>query len=318
MRIDQVILIGLLAAALASSALLTCAPPGQWQPGMQDWPEGSWLRPIVQLLNVGQARPTQRGVELKSLIFRLGACAAAALGAICWLVRLARSATSSASLVAATTCNANGTNHAPPDSPADHTGRTLAILAELLLAGYVAWATLSTGWSGAPRQAAGYAATVLFIALWAIPLGRILDPRSARLGLWLAVVIAAVASALGIAHHYVRSPQLRLSYPIGNPLFAAAFLIGPLAVAAAYAIQRVAELARSRRWPTATVAWLTLVGLCLTLICWAVVLTRSRGTALGLAVGALAAGVWLQRSRRRRLMVGLVAAACLCVGGWWG
>ena len=91
-RIDQIevaLLLVLVGVVLFGNALVVCAPEGRWQPGMRDWAEGSWFRPLVDLLSLNYTQPTLRGVEIKSLIFRLGACAAMLVTAIAWLVRLA-------------------------------------------------------------------------------------------------------------------------------------------------------------------------------------------------------------------------------------
>jgi len=138
------------------------------------------------------------------------------------------------------------------------------------------------------------------------------------------VVVLTVASAVGLWHHYERSPVLRLEFPIGNPLFMAACLVPGILLAAALlaacllpegpsvpsrvGIPAPAPARTRRLWCAAGLAG------CLGIMGWAFVLTGSRSPAVGLAAG-LAAGAWMLGGRRLRRGTAGVALVVLLAGG---
>jgi O-antigen ligase len=279
---------------------------------MRDWADGSWLKPLVDLLSLNYTQPTLRGVEIKSLIFRLGACAAMVVAAVAWLARLA-----------APIFYRESPLEQPGPSPARLSQQlSLATTAQLLLVGYVVWAGLAVGWSSAPRQAAGYAGTMLFWAMWSVVLGCRLGPRGARIAGGLLVAAMAMTAALGLVHHYVRSPDLRLSYPEGNPLAFAAMLLTPLCLAAAavvfYRPDRPAAQPGDRTQPSPPITpplWATLlpVGAIMAsgVMVWALISTQARGAMLGLVAALLVlVGSWLRRRGVKALLVGATVAVC--------
>jgi len=323
-RLETIGLLVVVGFVLAGNALLSCAPSGGWQAGMRQWADGSWVEPVVELLNLDGVQATQRGVEIKSLIFRLGACAAAAIAALAWLVRLVISVLRHRPVTAPTPKQSVAPNTIPPS--ASLTGRPFdpAGLAQLLLMGYVLWSAFSCGWSSAPRQAAGFAATVLFIPLWAIALGRRLSSVAASVAAGLLIATGALAATSGLIHHYVRSPDLRLAYPIGNPLpFGAVLMVGIL-IAGATLIGQVAPNRQQRsthRPPGAGWRWLGTLALtiALTTMLWALALTKARGAAIGLAAGMIAiGGVWLaRRSWRQLLTAATIAIVALAITAYF-
>ncbi|HUW81831.1 MAG TPA: O-antigen ligase family protein [Phycisphaerae bacterium] len=314
-RVDQVevaLLLVLVGVVLFGNALLVCAPEGRWQPGMRDWAEGSWFKPLVGLLSLNYTQPTLRGVEIKDLIFRLGACAAMLVAAVAWLARLAAPIFRRESAV----------EQPSPALVRASQKVSLPTISQLLLVGYVVWAGLAVGWSSAPRQAAGYAGTMLFWAMWSVVLGRRLGPRGARIAGGLMVAAMAAAAALGLAHHYIRSPGLRLSYPIGNPLPFAAMLLTPLCLAVAAAVfvrpgkasgQDQASFGTSVQAGQTIWARLLPVGAIIAsaVMVWALALTQARGAMLGLlAALLLPLGLWLRRRGIKALLLGAVVAVC--------
>ena len=314
-RIDQIevaLLLILVGVVLFGNGLLVCAPEGRWQPGMRDWAQGSWFKPLVDLLSLNYTQPTLRGVEIKDLIFRLGACAAVIVAAVAWLTRLAAPIFSRESPL----------EQPEPSSAPLSRQLSLATASQLLLVGYVVWAGLAVGWSSAPRQAAGYAGTMLFWAMWSVVLGRRLGPRGARIGTGLLVAAMATTAVLGLVHHYVRSPGLRLSYPVGNPLPFAAMLLAPLCLAAAtvvfYRPDRVGRQPTDCSPPsvrTTPPLWARLLPaasiIATVIMVWALVSTQARGAMLGLfAALLLPLGLWLRRRGIKPLLLGAAVAVC--------
>ncbi len=314
-RIDQVelaLLLILVGVVLFGNGLLVCAPEGRWQPGMRDWAEGSWFKPLVDLLSLNYTQPTLRGVEIKGLIFRLGACAAMLVAAVAWLARLAAPIFYRESLLEQRGRSSAGLSQQ----------LSLSTISQLLLVGYVVWAGLAVGWSSAPRQAAGYAGTMLFWAMWSVVLGRRLGPRGARIAGGLLVAAMATTAALGLVHHHVRSPGLRLSYPVGNPLPFAAILLTPLCLAAAavvfYRPNRAGGQPSGLTQPSARTApplWARLLPagaiIASGVMVWALISTQARGAMLGLlAALLLPLGLWLRRRGIKALLLGAAVAVC--------
>ncbi len=328
-RPETIGLLVVVALVFTGNALLSSAASGGWQPGMRPWADGSWLQPVVDLLNLNGAQPTQRGVEIKSLIFRLGACAAATIAALAWLGRLMLPLLRRPPATAAAPEQSVAPNTIPRS--ASLTARGVqgrpfdpAALAQLLLMGYLLWSAFSCGWSSAPRQAAGYAATVLVLPLGAIALGRRLSPVAARVAAGLLIATGALAATSGLIHHYVRSPDLRLAYPIGNPLpFGALLIVGILIAGAALIGQLAPNRQQHGTRPPLGDRWRWLATIALTVAIAAMIsalaLTKARGAAIGLAAGLVAiGGVCLARRSWRQLLIGAtIAIVALAIAAYF-
>ncbi len=283
-RRRSVVLASIAALVLVAGVFLTSPPRFSDRP----WPEGSWLRPVVELLGLYAAFPTPQGVEIRTLVFALGSSAllmAAGMFAVVGRRRRTLSGWSEIDL--------------------DALARTPVAWWTLLLV----LAALSTAFSHATRVAWGGFVIRAWQFAWFVPLATMLMPRhAARLA---GVMIAALAgvAVLGIWYQAVRAvdPSGRLSYPFGNEGWMGACLLPGAAAAAGFA----AFGGRGGRaeW----LVWRPFALLATGVIVCALIMTGTRSALAGLALAGVTA-LFLRFGRRARVailvMLGLAAVSC--------
>ncbi len=298
-------LVAILAVALAATCGLISAGHGVKQ-GYRAWKSDSVLRIIVELLNFNYQYPTIRGVEIKWLVQGLAAAAALSAVTIAWFNRSRRLEQDSELDI--------------PQAEAPRPEKRSWLLTPpaatgLALAGFAGWAILSSSWSPWPEASFHSGLQLFFTVIWAIILSRTLTRTSVHWAVLAIVLVLAATAALGVWYHYERSPEMRLEFPIGNPLFFAACLIPAIMLLPAAVIRRWSQIghgderrygAGSNRQSSTTVKWLwlLLMGAALVLLLWAFKLADPRGPALGLIAGINVA-VFLSVRRRWRWAVGL-------------
>ncbi|MFQ5422843.1 MAG: O-antigen ligase family protein [Phycisphaerae bacterium] len=271
------------AAALAGDCLLTC--PQQFSDALQA--DTSLLKPVVMMLGLDGAFPTERGIEIRNLVYYTAAAALAFMAGLRLLTGGRRPRLSFDDLL-------------------DIRRRAASPFFWWLL--LVIVSIISTFFSHAPRVLAGQTIVRFLHLAWWLPLAVFLQPRHARRLAAALVAALALTAAIGLWYYTRRNvPGSPLRYPIGNQLwFGACLLPGPFIAAGLVRRRRSADAAG---WMLRGLALLAAAGV----IVVALALTRSRSAAVGIGAGLFAA-VWLLASRRLRPVV-LVAGLLVAFGG---
>lgn len=282
-------------AALAGNCLLNS--PGRFSKEHDQ--DQSLLRPVVTLLALGGRFPTERGVEVRDLIFYVGAAAL-------WLVAGFRLLT---------------------------TGRPAGLPLEALLdfrrrasGPYFWWCVLlvvsavSSLFSHAPEVCKGQSIIRFMHLAWWLPLAALLTPTHARRLAGYLLGLLAVLAVVALWYNLQR-PQPRLRYPLGNELFLAACLLPAVFIAFGFVAERVraafvaraddAPGYRARRHADLLTVAASLVAAIAVLT--AMYYTRSRSAAVGMAVGLLVMVLMLARKQSRPWL--LLATMVLAIGG---
>ncbi len=294
----HVVMVCLLALTLAGTCLLTCGPFARLE-GSKDWAEESLMRAIVHVLNVNYTQTTAQGVEIKGLVFGIGATLAAIAGGIALLLKPIYSDA--------------GEPLGDAGGSGDGMRRQIPTLAaaQVMMIAYVVWSFLSTQWAVAPDAALGGSILLAVGVVWSLALGWGLNRKTAVSGAVILVIVCALTAVLAIAYHGVRNPVRRAAYPIGNPLFLAACLI-PGVVVAVGAIPALTASVRKRK--SSVLSILALI-IAIAVILWAIVLSGSRGGVIALAAGILLIGFFALPAGRRAwfggsvLVIGIIALA---------
>lgn len=237
------------------------------------------LRPLVDVLSLGGAIETARGVEIKTLAFHAATVLGLALTA--WL------------------------SVATFRPPADDAAARLARVAQGLFCAWVALALASSLWAYDAQLARGQALIYAMGVAWAAAVAYFFDRRRVAELVWGVMLIGVLGAALCIWYYVERNPFHRPGFPLGNPaLLGAAMLPGSLA-----AVALVCRGLPPRRWGQVVLATAACVA---QLAClW---LTGSRGALLALLAGLLVLAV-VSVGPRIRWWLGAGAAATLVVGG---
>ncbi|NLX13100.1 MAG: O-antigen ligase family protein [Phycisphaerales bacterium] len=299
-------IVAILAVTLAATCFLISAGHGVKQ-GYQAWRSDSVLRILVELLNFNYQYPTLRGVEIKWLAQGLGAAAIILAVTLAWFSRSRR--------------DEGEQDIASEDAipPATHVEKRSWMLtppaaAALALAGFAGWSILSYYWSVWPEASFLNGLQLSFAVLWAIVLSRTLTRTSVHWASLAIVLILAATATLGLWYRQERSPEMRLEFPIGNPLFFAACLLPGIALLPAVILRRwsTRDLA-SQRWygpksrqPSSSITkwrWIILLAATLIPLLWAFRLAEPRGPALGLIAGINVAILLAVRRRWRWAVV---------------
>jgi len=234
LRTHHVVMLFLLVLVLAGNNFLTSSGRGQ-EEGAVPWSADSLLQPLVEALNLRYAFPTPLGVEVKSWVFGAGTATAMIVAAIGWYLtcvqqrrRRAKASTDHTDPVGATaTCEAPG----EPRPSGGYAGKRLPANmsalagAQFMLAILVVYSFVSANWSVTWDISLGGSVVLGAQFAWAIALGRGMNPRAARIGARILLVITVLTAGLAIWYFYERNPAFRAKYPIGNPLFLAAVLL---------------------------------------------------------------------------------------------
>lgn len=308
------VMIAIVAVSLAGSCLLISAAQGTKQ-GYESWRPNSLLKIVTDLLNFNFQYPTLRGVEVKWLVHGLGAVAVILALCIAFYQRSKKRA------------QEEGWQYRPPvQQPLFKRWSALTPLAAamLSLAAYTVWSMLSALWSPYASGSLYEGLWRLFYLAWALGLGLTLTRRGGRQATIFMVIVLVVTAAMGIWYRYERSPELRLEFPIGNPLFLAACLIPGMLLSMGWVGQSLGVLIYGKNsgeqggGDNAGKAVLRLIGglLCLAVIGWAFWMTDSRGPTIGLVAGILV-GVYLAASQRVRwVMLTLVILVAIFGSSW--
>lgn len=273
---------------LVATFFLMSPPTGGSYPGAILWREGSILKRVTDLMSLGGAVATIRGVEIKDLAFHLVTVAA--------LVLLAGRALVSGLF--------------PPER---RTAKRAWFVGQAFLAGWVLISLASSRWSGDADLARGQAALYGLALAWAIALSWSLESRDLPRLLWGYVIIAAVGAALCVWYFHVRNPFHRPGFPIGNPSALAACMLPAILIAGAVLLGSIWTSRQQR----GAIAWQRLVaaGIVLVPLCWCFSLAGSRGAWIGLLVGI--AGVLFLRARRRIRWIIVVVLLFMASFGTW-
>lgn len=284
-------------AMLAATFFLISPDPNRTYPGNRPWGTLSILKEIMQVMSLGGLAQSVRGTEIKDFAFHIAAATA--------LLLLAARAVVSGNWPVRT-----------------REGRGVWFFGQALLTAWVGLSAASAWWSGDAELSLCQAALYAFMIAWAIGLSWTIERRDIELLLIGLLLISAAGAVLCVWYYYVRNPDHRPGFPIGNPTTLSASIIPAMLLAIVFIAERVhrwlptagaedESIGRaSLRWPAvaAATALIPLV--------WCFVLTYSRAAIIALIVGA---GVLLlvHVGRRTRWIIGSAAiAAVLLVGGW--
>jgi len=326
----HVVMIGLVAAVLLGSFLLTSGPHREiLHDGAVEWGADSPLRAIVEVLNLRFTQTTSKGVEVKALVFGVGA--GLAMIALAFALGVRPRAGDETTLEDTTEVCARGSAGeqpvegdrgdpdaaAPSGSPKPQKVHITPLAAgQFLMLAFVAWALLSPLWSGESRSyALGGAAVLALHLMWTFALGIALNRVAARVCACALLGACALTAVVAIWYHDTRNPTLRASYPIGNPLFLAACLIPGILVAIGATLGSVHAFLRKRRAVVLLAVPAAVVALVVMLL--AFYWSRSRGPALGLLVGLGAMAVFALRGRARSIGLAVLAVALALAGAYF-
>ncbi len=307
----HVVLIVLVLAVVAGGCLLTSAGEPEILPdGAVAWQPDSLLWAVVQLLNLRASQPTPDGVAVKSLILCLGAAIAAVAVAI---------AVASGPRRGEEVCDTDTVVEERPPETVGGSAVPVAwqqipplTAAWVFAVLYVLWSFASVTWSKPGRDIALAGSALLAMHyLWTFALGLGLTRATARYAGHVVLVTTVAVAILAVLYWRERNPNLRASYPIGNPTTLAACLIPGLilalgAAAGFFAGQTDGSFGRRLAAALAGLAVLPVLG-------GAFYLTSSRGAAVGLCMAFLAV-LFLALRFRGRLIV-TAAAVLLAFGG---
>ncbi len=341
LRTLHVVMIFLVIAIVAASCLLlSAAESTRLVDGAVEWRANSPLRAVVQVLCLNYDFPTFNPGDIKNYVLGIGAGLALLVLTVAALSRTQGGDES--------TQSPNGVKLRGFDSRY----RPL-IASQVLIAAYILWSIASSRWSTAPAISTGGSVLLCLQFLWAYGLAHGLSPTAARICTRGIVAVLAVASIAAVWYYYGRNPVLAAKFPFGNPSFLAASLIPGIILAFAWLIGlllgKTAGKAGSSRathgqdqssrndWSRSTVttgsegrtdsnAYLSptarrvLVALfaaaAISICVWAFVLTQSRGPAVGLLFGLLAAWFFAARGKWR-VVPGIIAIMAVVAGAWY-
>lgn len=303
----QVVLIILVSATVAGSCwLLSAAESTRLVDGAVEWSQESPLRAVVQLLCLNYRWPTVYAGEVKIYVLGIGAGLATLALGIAILAR-SRGPKGVANPISESETTGN------PEGRADVSGRPKFHMeplraAQVLAVLYLVWSFASSRESAAPELAIGGSILLTTHFLWCFAIGNGLNAAAARIVCRFVVAVTAITACIAVWYYHGRNPNLRAKFPFGNPLFLSACLIPGMVVAFAFVCERIQHIVQQRRLRTLVPALLGLGAI--VLAGWAFYLTRSRGPALGLAMGLLAVAFFALRGWRKWLPV-LIATAAL-------
>ncbi len=259
-------------------------------PGQIPWRPSSLLKPLIDVMALGYVGQTPNGVEIKSLVFHLGACAALVLFAV----------------------RAFLSGVFPPERRAD---RGAWFYAQLFLLAWVGVSFASASWSGDAPTSLGQATLYGLGIAYAIGLAWTIESRHIDRVLVAYVVIAALGGVMCIWYFHERNPYHRPGFPLGNPSTLGACLAPAILIVLMWVWQglrafrwrddvgAVERRVRIRRMILALIAAPALL--------WCFRLAGSRGAAVGMLMG-LWMLLYLPSGRRGRwvlMAVTLTAAA---------
>lgn len=321
-RRTSLLLVGIAAAAMAASCLLIS--PSAFSEGQKTGT--SLLNVVVAAMALTTpsaergAFPTLHGVEIGNLFFYMGAALLLVVGG--W--RLV-------------------TSKLRPTLTEDE----LFELRDRAAGPYFWWglmllvSVVTSVFAHAPDVSEGQVVIRFMQFAWWWPLAALVLPRHVRsLGVFLLGAVAAMA-AVGVWHYSVRVepqwfanlfkaelPQMRLKFPIGNELWFGACLLPAVFVGLGLFIGRLRNKqpsaesssidpeacshdSRGRSWRTLGLA------AAIVIVLIALGLTRSRSAMVGVTAGFVGLAFLLAPTRKRRLVVVLIALLMAIAGAWY-
>ena len=279
----------LVLAALAANCLLISPPPGEGYPGAIDWSRSSLLRPLIEVLSLGGAFPTARGVEIKDVAFHFLAVAG--------FVLLAVRAVVSGLL--------------PPGRRA---GQGVWLAGQVCLILWVLVSAASAWWSGEPRLSMGQAALFGAALGWALVIGWTLEGRDVPRLLWGYVWVAAATAALCAWYYIERNPFHRPGFPIGNPSTLAAVVLPAFLIVLVVFVGTLGD--QLRAIAPASRATVIGAGVALPVLGGCLALADSRGAYLGGLAGVAGILFLAARTRLRRVLLWSTLVA-IAAAGWY-
>jgi len=280
------------AIVLAGACLLNC--PGRFSELHEK--DESLLRPLVSALGLFGEYGTQRGVEVRNLVFYAGAAGLSIIAGLSLAFGSVRSRYSIDDLL---------------------DGRSRAASPVFWWLILLVVSALSSIFSHAPAFCQGQMIVRLLLFSWWWPIATILSPRQTRALAVAFVTALAATAALGLAYHFLRvwphQSGARLQYPLGNELWMAACLLPGVFVAGGLALSRLQakrspaadETAKPTAPPVMQALGAAALFAILVLILIVLALTRSRSAAVGLAAG-IGACIIIGLPARRRIPAFLV------------
>lgn len=274
------------AMALLANCVLTSPPRFDPRP----WPEGSLLKPLVEALGLHARYPTMRGVEIRDLVFALGAAAIVVIAGLDLIARRRRRSLAWSDAI------------------------DLDELARSPVAWWMLWviaSVLSSAFADAPRVAFGQVAVRAMWTAWWFGLILLLRPlhiASLAVALVGGLLLAAI---LGLWYQAVRAidPAGRLGYPFGNEGWMAACLLPAFVVALIGAIGlAIGGTSKRRALGLGAAVVAGALGL-------ALLRTGTRSAYVGIVVAALATIAMLGDRRIRTFMTVVVLLGVLA--GLW-
>jgi hypothetical protein len=287
-RSDHLVLLMAIMGLAGSALLANPAPPAR------EWSAGSLLQDIVRAVSLGYQLPTLRGIEVKTL----------AVSIISGLL-----------LVAASFRVLRGRLRLLPDLPdaGPATGGrasagSLSLVAVMLL---TVWALASAFWARDGAVALGSTWVLSLGWVWAAGLAlhgrrRLVRPMTDAM-----LAVASVTAILSLWYWHERATEMRLNWPLGNPLSLASVMVPAVLLAAGRLAEQIARVVRAEDRPRAVGAILLYAAI--TALALATLLaTGSRGPLLAVAMG-VAVAIWVAVSRQQRVAVTLVGVLLLAL-----
>lgn len=261
-------------------------PENAEYPGAIPWSQNSLLRPLTSAMSLFGAVHSPRGTEIKDLAFHLAA-------AVFLLLLAAR-------CIVGVLCR--------DERPI---GRGPWLIAQVLLAAWVALSAASAAWSPNPSASLGQASLYAFGLAYAAALAWSIESRDVPRLLWGYVALAVAVSVLCICYFHFRNPNHRPGFPIGNPSTLAACILPALLICG---VRLISLWTTESETPARVRVALGLLAAIVPLA-WCFMLTDSRGAQVGLIAGAGGA-LFMLAPRRIRWWTG-AALPLLLIAGWW-
>ena len=305
LRPVHVVMLVVLVFGLCANCWLTSAAKPSFVPaGAREWRSDSLLLAVVELLNLNYSQPTPLGVAIKTL----ATMTAAAVGMVVVGIIVVQRARGADRLEATDTV-IDLSDAAVVPGGARRAGQHIDPIgaAQILLGLGVVWSLLSVLWSASPDFALHAAILRAGATAWAFVLAVTLNRTAVRYAVQVLVAVLAVTGLLAILYHSERNPTLRASYPVGNPILLATYLVVGLLLSVGLAMAGIRQLAAGHIRSGGVGVVGALVGIAV--MAAATQLTRSRGPVVGLGVGVLLIPVLLLKRRARiaAIVVALVA-----------
>ncbi len=309
----HVAMLGLVILALFGNCLLTSAgKPNILPDGAVDWSPDSILLALVEILDLNYSQPTPNGIAIKSLVQGV----AGGIGILIAGLGIFALSRSQDVTDASDTCI-----NIDELSDSSEAGKSISrrqlnpiYTAQVSLILFTIWSFVSVLWAHAPDFS--YSGSVLLATqvVWPFALAYGLNRRAAVLSGYIMVLVLLMTAILAVLYHAERNPTLRASYPIGNPLFLGSCLIPGflLAVSAVNIGFKDYGAKKSAKGVLKVILCLA----ALAIICYAFYLTKSRGPALGLAMG-IAAFLFFSGGRRTKVLLTVLTIAGIAGAGYF-